>query len=177
MVEGNDLLSTIQQHSHSGSHIIVTVPPGPAVKAAKDKAQAELQQRASADGDSNVGREKDQQHAVVEMGAGAAGGVSTVQANMPHVTFEEPKDTLSRWACSCGCCQVVTPQARGQGVAQLFGRGSEHCAGQHATLLTVTFEEPKGTLSRWGCPCRWAGSSASGFACGLSAVVPPWCAH
>jgi hypothetical protein len=99
LVEGNDLLSTIQQHSPSGSHIIVTVPPGPAVKAAKDKAQAELQQRASVDGpsDSGVGREKDQEHAVVEMGAGAAGGVSTVQANMPHVTFEEPKDTLSRW--------------------------------------------------------------------------------
>lgn len=41
------------------------------------------------------------------------------------------------------------PTSKGQGVAQLFGRGSEHCAGQHATLLTVTFEEPKDTLSRW----------------------------
>lgn len=95
---GNDLLSTIQHHSSPGSHIIVTVPPGPAVKAARDKAQAAVQQQ-------GVGREDsgadgaDQEHPKVEMGEGAAGGVSTVQANMPHVTFEEPQDTLGRCVC------------------------------------------------------------------------------
>lgn len=92
---GNDLLSTMQHHSHPGSHIIVTVPPGPAVKAAKDKAQAALQQQAAGREDSGAGG-ADQEHPKVEMGEGAAGGVSTVQANMPHVTFEEPQDTLSR---------------------------------------------------------------------------------
>lgn len=85
--EGNDLLSTLKAHSPPGSRIIVTVPPGPAVKAAKDKAQAALAQQT--DSKSDV-------FAPVDMGGGAGGGVSTVQANMPHVTFEEPQDTLSR---------------------------------------------------------------------------------
>jgi hypothetical protein len=79
---GNSLLSCMYKHSAPGSRIIVTVPPGPAVKAARDRAQA------AAAGDTDV--------APVHMGEGAGGGVSTVQANMPHVTFEEPSDTLSR---------------------------------------------------------------------------------
>lgn len=102
---GNDLLSTLQHSSAPGSRILVTVPPGPAVKAAKEKAQADA---AAAAAHSN-NKDTDSKEAdttgsaarvvvvpVVHMGEGAAGGVSTVQANMPHVTFEDPQDTHAR---------------------------------------------------------------------------------
>lgn len=89
--EGNRLLATLFTNSAVGSHIIVTVPPGPAVKAAKLRAEAAA--RASVAGDAGAEAEA---VAPVHMGEGAGGGVSTVQANMPHVTFEEPEDTYSR---------------------------------------------------------------------------------
>lgn len=66
----------------------MTVPPGPAVAAA-----AEAARTAAATPGSEAATDP---HPQVYMGEGAAGGLYKVQASMPHVTYEEPSDTLQR---------------------------------------------------------------------------------